>query len=271
MYQFILIPAFNKYVLNLEKFQVNSLTKTFFLHFNGTANAITGLQISTKDKDEYEVHCGTVINCSGPWYNKVIADLNLDIDLTLTPVRIQVIYKDTPELYTRSFLETYGKENGVPIPIVTDVFSGVYMRPQVKSKQISCSTIKEEEERDEIDPDLPMPADGADPEYRNKFLNSMYHRLEPILKPTSAKVQSLNGIYTVCEQDVHYIIGPTKLSGFIVCNGFSGHGFKTAPAVGSMLAQHLTGIRIDGDTDVPMSFYSPYREPHQLKVKNVMA
>merc|ERR1712187_63521 len=177
---------------------------------------------------------------------------------------IQVIYKDAPELYTSEFLAKYGNGNDVPIPIVTDLFSGTYMRAQKKSKQIICSTVKEEEERDEIDPDIPMP-DGADPEYRNKFLNSMYHRLEPIMEPTSAKVQSLNGIYTVCQEDVHYIIGPTKLQGFVVCNGFSGHGFKTAPAVGSMLAQHVTGIRIENDTKVPMSFYSPYRQPHNMK------
>ena len=112
---------------------------------------------------------------------------------------------------------------------------------------------------------------GADPDMRNKYLNSLYHRLEPIMKPTSAKVQSLNGIYTVCEDDVHYLIGDTKLKGFIVCNGFSGHGFKCGPAVGSMIAQHVTKIKMEGDTNVPIEFYSAYREPLVMKVKNVLA
>ena len=187
-------------------------------------------------------------------------------------MRIQVSYKDTPELYTAQVLALSrdGQKNGVPIPIVTDVQSGVYMRPQRQSRQILCSTQKEEEERDVVDPDDPLPS-GADPEFRDKYLQSMYHRLAPILKPTSGRVQSLNGIYTVCQQDVHYLIGETKLDGFIVCNGFSGHGFKCAPAVGSMLAQHITKIKVDGDTDVPMEFYSPYRKPKEMLVKSVLA
>ena len=250
-------------------------------HFNTKVNDIIefggkvkGLTLSDCDNNNDEISCKFIINSCGPWYNKMINKLNLDIKLTLSSVRIQVIYKDTPELYANDILNNKcgsdGKQNGVPIPIITDNLSGVYMRSQRQSKQILCSTTKEEEERDEFDPDNCMPS-GADPEYRNKYLNSLYHRLEPILKPTSAKVQSLNGIYTVCLDDVHYLIGPTKLDGFIVCNGFSGHGFKTAPAVGSMIAQSLTNIKLDGDTNVPMEFYSPYREPKQLKVKNVMA
>eukprot|EP01083_Nonionella_stella_P088573 246939_1 len=249
---------------------------TVSLHYNTdvkqvlhSGGAVKGLQIATPDGDE-EIYCGTVVNSCGPWYNKVIKDLDLCVKLKLSPVRIQVIYKDCPDLYEKSFLEKYGKENGVPIPIIIDALSGAYMRPQKQSKQILCSTISEKEERDVIDPDQPLPA-GADPEYRNKYLNSLYHRLEPILKPTSSKVQSINGIYTVCENDVHYLIGPTKLNGFIVCNGFSGHGFKCAPAVGSMIAQHLTNIKIEGDTDVPITFYSPYRQPYVIKEKNVLA
>eukprot|EP01084_Bolivina_argentea_P019873 36953_1 len=237
------------------------------IHSNGNVN---GIQIENKEIGNDTIYCNTIINSCGPWYNKIIKELNLDIKLTLTPVRIQVIYKDTPELYSENVLNSYGKEHNVPIPIIHDGMSDVYMRPQKQSKQILCSTAKEEEERDTIDPDNVLPS-GADPEFRNKFLNSIYHRLEPILKPTSSKVHSLNGIYTVCEDDVHYIIGATKLNGFIVCNGFSGHGFKCAPAVGSMIAQYVTNIKIEGDTNVPIEFYSPYREPYTLGVKNVMA
>lgn len=250
-------------------------------HFNTKVNKIIesggkvkGLNVSNNENSNDEISCSFIVNSCGPWYNKVIKDLDLDIKLTLSPVRIQVIYKDTPELYTKDVLNNLcgpdGKINGVPIPIITDLLSGVYMRSQRQSKQIICSTTKEEEERDVIDPDISLP-DGADPEYREKFLHSLYHRLEPILKPTSAKCQSLNGIYTVCEDDVHYLIGPTKLDGFILCNGFSGHGFKTSPAVGSMIAQYITNIKIEGDTNVPIEFYSPYRQPKEMLVKNVLA
>jgi glycine/D-amino acid oxidase-like deaminating enzyme len=56
-----------------------------------------------------------------------------------------------------------------------------------------------------------------------------------------------------------------------VANGFSGHGFKLAPAVGSMIAQGYTGESTDFDTDVPMEFFSVDRRPIEMSVKNVLA
>jgi glycine/D-amino acid oxidase-like deaminating enzyme len=56
-----------------------------------------------------------------------------------------------------------------------------------------------------------------------------------------------------------------------VANGFSGHGFKLAPAIGSMLAQALTGEGSDFDTAVPLSFLSVGREPIVLDSKSVLA
>jgi glycine/D-amino acid oxidase-like deaminating enzyme len=50
---------------------------------------------------------------------------------------------------------------------------------------------------------------------------------------------------------VHPVLGPTDVDGFWLANGFSGHGFKLAPAIGSMLA-------LD-------------REPIGLSSKNVLA
>ena len=241
-----------------------------------SGGAVKGITISDSNNAQRDIHCGTVVNCSGPWYNKVIKELDLDIKFTLSPVRIQAIYKDAPELFTDKMLKnsygTFGREYNLPCPDIADGMAGAYIRPQKQSKQLLVSTLKEEEERDEVDPDVPLPA-GADPEFRNKFLNTMYHRLEPVIDAigTSAQCQSLSGLYTVCIDDVHYLIGDTKLKGFIVCNGFSGHGFKCGPSVGSMIAQHLTNIKVEGDTNVPIEWYSPYRQPMKLAELNVMA
>ena len=65
--------------------------------------------------------------------------------------------------------------------------------------------------------------------------------------------------------------GPNGVDGFWVANGFSGHGFKLAPAVGSMVAQAFTGKAMEFDTDVPMEFFSVDREPIDVAVKNVLA
>ena len=58
------------------------------------------------------------------------------------------------------------------------------------------------------------------------------------------------------------VISPVEqVSGYFLATGFSGHGFKLAPAIGSMFAQALTGERRDFDTDVPLSFLAVDREP----------
>ena len=56
-----------------------------------------------------------------------------------------------------------------------------------------------------------------------------------------------------------------------IAAGGSGHGFKLAPAIGSMVAQALTGESTDFDTDVPMSFFAVDRDPIELDVKHVLA
>ena len=56
-----------------------------------------------------------------------------------------------------------------------------------------------------------------------------------------------------------------------LANGFSGHGFKLAPAIGSMLAQALTGEKGDFDTEIPLSFLAVDREPIGVASKNVLA
>lgn len=56
--------------------------------------------------------------------------------------------------------------------------------------------------------------------------------------------------------DLHFVIGLHPLrSRVIVACGFSGHGFKLAPVVGSMIADFV----VDGRTDLPCEFMSPLR------------
>jgi glycine/D-amino acid oxidase-like deaminating enzyme len=78
-------------------------------------------------------------------------------------------------------------------------------------------------------------------------------------------------MYTVNRQDVHPIVGRTPIAGLLVANGFSGHGFKIAPAVGSLLARMVTGESAEFDTDVALEFLAPDREPLVVDEKSVLA
>jgi sarcosine oxidase len=69
-------------------------------------------------------------------------------------------------------------------------------------------------------------------------------------------VNAKNCLYTM-SPDSHFIVGlhPAHPNVAIAC-GFSGHGFKFAPAIGEALAD----LAIDGKTRLPIGFLSPGRQ-----------
>ena len=66
------------------------------------------------------------------------------------------------------------------------------------------------------------------------YLGCLLHRLPSL--PARGRVAGFSHMYTVNHDDVHPVVGPSALPGLHLCNGFSGHGFKLAPAVGSLVA-----------------------------------
>lgn len=56
-----------------------------------------------------------------------------------------------------------------------------------------------------------------------------------------------------------------------MANGFSGHGFELAPAVGSMVARALTGEGASFDTEVPLDLLSVERAPLRVRSRSVLA
>ena len=129
-------------------------------------------------------------------------------------------------------------------------------------------SVLEQDEREVVaDPDS-FERD-ADELFRQRTLHALHHRF-PLL-PYRGKIRSYCGLYTVNREDVHPILGRTELDGFWVANGFSGHGFKLAPAIGAMLARAISGRKAEFDTDVPIEFLSIDRAPIALESKTVLA
>ncbi|MEX0863793.1 MAG: FAD-dependent oxidoreductase [Acidimicrobiia bacterium] len=196
-----------------------------------------------------------VVNAAGPWCNQINHLAEADIRWTLTPTRIQTVYRPWPP------------ELGA-LPVGADVSTGIYFRPESAGQQVLIGSVLAEDEEELVaDPDdfKRVP----DPEFTALKLAAFHHRI-PGLEARGA-VSGIAGLYTINREDVHPIVGPTGVDGFWVANGFSGHGFKLAPAIGSMVAQAVTGVTTDFDTDVPMSFFAVDRSPIELAVKHVLA
>jgi glycine/D-amino acid oxidase-like deaminating enzyme len=197
-----------------------------------------------------------LINAAGPWCDRLSRAAGLELPWTLVPTRIQVMYRDRPDV-----LEGH-------IPVTADLAGGIYFRTQNNGQQLVIGSVREEDEREAVaDPDDFRTETDEDFELVN--LHVLHHRLPGL--PSSGRVRGFCGLYTTNLEDVHPILGPTEIEGFWVANGFSGHGFKLAPAIGAMLAQAVTGERRDFDTEIPLSFLAVGRKPIDIAAKSVLA
>jgi len=197
-----------------------------------------------------------LISAAGPWCNEVFRMVGLDLPWTLVPTRIQVMYRDRPDALKGH------------IPVTADLAGGIYFRTQNNGQQLVIGSVREEDEREAVaDPDDFQTETDHDFEALN--LHALHHRLPELA--STGRVRGYCGLYTTNLEDVHPILGSTGIEGLWVANGFSGHGFKLAPAIGSMLAQALTGEKCDFDTDIPLSFLAVDRDPIGVASKNVLA
>lgn len=219
---------------------------------NMNAGAVTGVALKSGD----QISCGAVINAAGPWCNAILEFAGLKTDFPLAPTRIQIVHRDRPT-------EVSGN-----IPVCVDVVSGIYFRTQNRGQQIIVGSVLEKDEREEVtDPD--DFARYAEEEFINAALHALHHRIPSL--PYRGRIQSYSGLYTVNRADAHPVVGRTPVDGFYVANGFSGHGFKLAPAIGSLLAKEIIGGRHDFETDIGPDFLSFDRAPIQLETKSVLA
>ena len=205
--------------------------------------------------DGSELSADLVVNAAGPWCNQLNEMVGVEVRWTLTPTRIQTVYRPWPE--------TLGS-----IPVCADASTGIYFRPESGGQQVMVGSVLAEDEEEIVDdPDVYKRVPDA--EFTQLKLAAFHHRV-PGLEARGTP-SGIAGLYTINREDVHPIVGPSGADGFWLANGFSGHGFKLAPAIGSMVAQAFSGERTDFDTDVPMDFFSVDREPIGVAQKSVLA
>lgn len=216
-----------------------------------TGDTVTGVRTANGD----ELSADLIINAAGPWCNQLNAMAGVEHRWTLTPTRIQTVYRPWPAQLGS-------------LPTAADGVTGIYFRPESGGQSLLVgSVIAEDEEEVVDDPDHFKRVPDAD---YSQMKMAMFHHRIPNLE-ARGDLSGIAGLYTINREDVHPILGPVGKDGFWVANGFSGHGFKLAPAIGSMVAQEYTGLRIEGDTDVEMSFFAADREPIDVEAMSVLA
>jgi glycine/D-amino acid oxidase-like deaminating enzyme len=190
---------------------------TFFLE-----TAVTGIHFRSGkviglDTNRERFDTSTVINCAGAWGGQVsrMAKVNVPIN----SCRVQVAFFRRPP----------GEEGSHPV--VADFVNAIYFRSETGGLTL-VGLIDPSEADAIVDPDnyREYMEDGFLLDAGSRLVNRY---------PAMEKSRTANGyasLYAITP-DWHPIIDEVpRDSGFYICSGFSGHGFKLGPAVGLMVA-----------------------------------
>jgi glycine/D-amino acid oxidase-like deaminating enzyme len=150
-----------------------------------------------------------------------------------------------------------GTPQGTALPFVADLDGGIYFRPEagdtaliVGSTDPSCDELEWVD-----DPDTART--NISSRYRERQCLRLMRRF-PEVKLGPPK--GLAALYDVTVQDWYPIVDRTDRPGYYVCIGTSGSSFKTAPVLGSLMAQIVTASEQGRDVD---------EEPIQLELTRI--
>jgi glycine/D-amino acid oxidase-like deaminating enzyme len=160
-----------------------------------------------------------VVLCTGVWTPILLGPLG--VDLPITAIREEMTVFEQPP------------GAGAPLAML-DLIQLMYLRPEIHDLVLVGSTDHRH---------LPSPVDpdsyqeGAGATALETAVTKLVHRF-----PTMADGRvrrGYAGLYDVTP-DLNPIFEETPVAGLFVAAGFSGHGFKLAPAVGALMAELVT-------------------------------
>src|SRR5262245_11140364 len=176
-----------------------------------------------------------VVAATGPRAGRLLAGLGVDVPLEV--VRPKQAFLRPPT--------DFGDDH----PIVADLPNEVYYKPESIGTRVGLIAYDDDER---VDPD------AYDEGIDLPFMQSARERVQRRL-PAYARAVLWGGgsaLYTITP-DGQAAIGPlTGLEGFVLVTGFSGHGFKLAPAVGKGVAEMI----VNGHSrSLDADFFDPER------------
>lgn len=186
-----------------------------------------------------------VINCAGPWAARVAKMVGVDVPIN--PCRVQVSLFARPSGYQ------------APHPVVADFIHATYFRSE--TGQLTLVGLVDPGEADAIvDPDNYK--EQVDPEFVLDSGERLIRRYPPMER--SQSTGGYAALYDITP-DWHPIVDELPAgSGFFICAGCSGHGFKLGPAIGLMLADFVTG-KSDPEFDPHLFRFSRYAENQAVR------
>ena len=186
---------------------------------------VTGVRLA----DGTEVAAGTVVVAAGVWTRELLARYGVDVPIRV--VREQIV------------MISPGVDIG-PVPVFSDLVSLQYIRPEPGGSGTSTVLFGNS--------DLSHVEDADPDDYLNRateaFVDLTVDRVGTRFPGFTGA--AITGSYAGCYDvtpDWNPVISRTGIDGLVVAAGFSGHGFKIAPAVGRLVAD----LVVDGRSADP--------------------
>ena len=178
--------------------------------------------VTTKD----EIHTPCLVNAAGPYASQV--GRLAQIEIPVEPVRrMLVMTEDFPEI-------------SESIPMTVDADTGFIMRKEAGKVLMGWA-----------DPEEPPGFNqNFEPSFIDILAEKALSRVPALERAEINPRRSWAGLYEVTP-DHHCILGTTPLKGFILINGFSGHGMMHSPAAGMIVSDLI----LKGRTDLIDSYH----------------
>ena len=225
------------YVSAAQKMGVRAISNTEVTGISVSEDKIEGVKTS-----QGEVKTRTVINAAGPWAG-LIGEM-AGVHIPIVPLRRQ--------MFTTNPL----KEVPEDFPFVIDFGQSLYFHREGEGLLIGMSNQNEKAGFDQ----------NVDEDFELVNLEVAVERM-PLLEKAS-RASHWAGLYEVTP-DAHPVYGKTNVDGFLVCAGFSGHGFMHGPVSGKLMSELI----LDGKfstLDVSMLDLARFGEGRLIKEYNVV-
>ncbi|MAG58479.1 MAG: FAD-dependent oxidoreductase [Planctomycetes bacterium] len=194
-----------------------------------------GFRISLQDGSV--VRAGVVVNAAGP-HSAIVNELaGVSLPIETRALRREVHAMDNP---------LFSAAAGSPVPILGDVDSGIYLRPEARGREFMVGSLDPECDEKEwvTDPD-----DFDETCSRQAFERHALRLMKRFPEVTLGSCRGVAGLYDVTLRDWNPILDRTDEPGFYVAMGTSGSSFKTAPVIGMALAELIQAGEAGRDHD----------------------
>lgn len=208
---------------------------------------VTGIRVGGDKVEAVETSRGiiqtrTILNAAGPWSGLIGALAGVQIPIV--PLRRQ--------MFTTNPL----KEVPDDFPFVIDFAQSLYFHREGEGLLIGMSNQNEKPGFDQ----------NVNEEFELVNLEAAIERMPLVEKASRASHWA--GLYEVTP-DAHPIYGKTNVDGFLVCTGFSGHGFMHGPVSGKLMSELILDGRFS-TVDVSMLDLARFEEGRLIREYNVV-